>query len=93
MNDYAAAIVTTDRLLPINELSLTWHTTEPVLGSGEFVNEDSVDYKVIAVKLSLNGVKYLLKKLTKNRELREEDYQLQVDGKCGPATRKDLKAA
>lgn len=63
--DYEAVIVTTDKSLPIDELSLIWHTTEPVMCFDGFVDMDSADYKVIAVKPSLNGVKYLLKKLPK----------------------------
>ena len=61
--DYEAVIVTTDKSLPIDELSLIWHTTEPALDADGLVDADSADYKVIAVKPSLNGVKYLLKKL------------------------------
>lgn len=73
--DYEAVIVTTDKSLPIDELSLIWHTTEPMLGADGFVDADSADYKVIAVKPSLNGVKYLLKKLTKN-----SDYKALEEG-------------
>ena len=63
--DYEAVIVTTDKSLPIDELSLIWHTTEPALDADGLVDADSADYKVIAVKPSLNGMKYLLKKLPK----------------------------
>ena len=63
--DYEAVIVTTDKSLPIDELSLIWHTTELVLDADGLVDADSADYKVIAVKPSLNGMKYLLKKLPK----------------------------
>lgn len=75
--DYEAVIVTTDKSLPIDELSLIWHTTEPVMGADGLVDADSADYKVIAVKPSLNGVKYLLKKLPKGGERHAEENQLQ----------------
>lgn len=79
--DYEAVIVTTDKSLPIDELSLIWHTTEPVLDADGLVDADSADYKVIAVKPSLNGVKYLLKKLPKGGRSHGEENQFQpVDG-------------
>lgn len=75
--DYEAVIVTTDKSLPIDELSLIWHTTEPVMNTDGLVDADSADYKVIAVKPSLNGMKYLLKKLPKGGERHVEEDQLQ----------------
>lgn len=62
---YQAVIVTADKSLPITESSLIWHTTEPQRNADGTVDGDSADYSVLAVKLSLNGVKYLLKKLPK----------------------------
>lgn len=75
--DYEAVIVTTDKSLPIDELSLIWHTTEPVLNADGLVDADSADYKVIAVKPSLNGMKYLLKKLPKGGggHVKENQFQ------------------
>ena len=75
--DYEAVIVTTDKSLPIDELSLIWHTTEPVLDAGGLVDADCADYKVIAVKPSLNGMKYLLKKLPKGGggHVKEDQFQ------------------
>jgi len=64
-SDYEAVLVTTDKSLPIDELSLIWHTSEPKFNSDGMVNGDSADYSVLAVKPSLNGMKYLLKKITK----------------------------
>lgn len=65
IGSYEAVIVTTDKSLPIDELSLIWHTTEPTIGADGTVDETTADYSVIAVKPSLNSVKYLLKKVAK----------------------------
>lgn len=82
--DYEAVIVTTDKSLPIDELSLIWHTTEPMLGADGLVDADSADYKVIAVKPSLNGVKYLLKKLPKGGGNHGKENQFQPVGSVNP---------
>ena len=60
-----AVLVTTDKSLPISETSRIWHTSEPQYDSDGMVDGDSADYSVLAVKPSLNGMKYLLKKLPK----------------------------
>ena len=62
---YEAVLVTTDKSLPLDELSLIWHTTEPVVSADGVVDESTADYSIIAVKQSLNSVKYLLKKRAK----------------------------
>lgn len=62
---YEAVLVTTDKSLPLDELSLIWHTTEPVVSVDGVVDESTADYSVIAVKQSINSVKYLLKKRAK----------------------------
>ncbi len=82
--DYEAVIITTDKSLPIDELSLIWHTTEPVLDADGLVDADSADYKVIAVKPSLNGMKYLLKKLPKGDGSRAKEDQFQPVGSVDP---------
>lgn len=64
-SDYEAVLVTTDKSLPITETSRIWHTTEPKINTDGTVDVDSADYSVLAVKPSLNGMKYLLKKLPK----------------------------
>lgn len=65
VSDYEAVLVTTDKSLPIDELSRIWHTSKPKFNSEGMVDGDSADYSVLAVKPSLNGMKYLLKKITK----------------------------
>lgn len=64
-SDYEAVLVTTNKSLPIDELTRIWHTSEPKFNSDGMMDGDSADYSVLAVKPSLNGVKYLLKKVTK----------------------------
>jgi len=65
IGSYEAVLVTTDKTLSLNELSLIWHTTEPVVGANGVVDEATADYSVIAVKPSPNFVRYLLKKRAK----------------------------
>lgn len=65
IGSYEAVLVTTDKSLPISETSRIWHTTEPKINTDGTVDGDSADYSVLAVKSSLNGMKYLLKKLPK----------------------------
>ncbi len=64
-SDYEAVLVTTDKSLQIDELTRIWHTSKPKFNSDGMVDGDSADYSVLAVKPSLNGMKYLLKKITK----------------------------
>lgn len=65
IGSYQAVITTTDKSLPITETSRIWHTTEPKVNIDGTVDGDSADYSLLAVKTSLNGMKYLLKKLPK----------------------------
>ncbi len=62
---YEAVLITADKTLPITEMSRIWHTSEPKYGKDGIVDGDNADYSVLAVKPSLNGMKYLLKKLPK----------------------------
>lgn len=64
-SDYEAVLVLSDKTLGITETSRIWHTTEPKINTDGTVDGDSADYSVLAVKPSLNSVKYLLKKLPK----------------------------
>lgn len=64
-SDYEAVLVLSDKTLGISETSRIWHTTEPKINADGTVDGDSADYSVLAVKPSLNGMKYLLKKLPK----------------------------
>lgn len=62
---YQAVLVSSDKSLPITETSRIWHEREPQYHADGSVDGDSADYSVLAVKLSLNSMKYLLKKLPK----------------------------
>lgn len=65
IGSYQAVLITADKSLPIKETSRIWHQNEPKYHKDGTVNGDSADYSVLAVKPSLNGMKYLLKKLPK----------------------------
>lgn len=65
--DYEAVLVTTDKSLPITELSRIWHTSEPQRRDDGTVDGDSADYEVLKVKPSLNSMKYLLRQLPKSK--------------------------
>lgn len=65
IGSYEAVLVLSDKTLGITETSRIWHTTEPKINTDGTVDGDSADYSVLAVKPSLNGMKYLLKKLPK----------------------------
>ncbi len=62
---YQAVLVLSYKSLPITETSRIWHTSEPQHNADGSVDGDSADYSVLAVKPSLNSMKYLLKKLPK----------------------------
>lgn len=64
-SDYEAVIVTSQMDLPITETSIIWWNTIPKYDSAGMIDGDSADFKVISVRPSLNGMKYLLKKITK----------------------------
>lgn len=65
IGSYEAVLVLSDKTLGITETSRIWHTTAPKINADGTVDVDSADYSVLAVKPSLNGMKYLLKKLPK----------------------------
>lgn len=66
--DYSRTVVTCDITLPIDEFSLIWIETKPVLKSDGTADGDSADYSVVAIARSLNTVVYALKKLPKAKE-------------------------
>lgn len=63
--DYEAVLVMGKNTLPINETSLIWLDTEPIVEASGYVDQYSADYKVIKVSPSLNVDKYVLKKVVK----------------------------
>ena len=68
IGSYQAVLVLSDKSLPITETSRIWHTSEPQYHDDGSVDGDSADYSVLAVKPSLNSMKYLLKKLPKGND-------------------------
>lgn len=60
--DYNAVISANKGELPFNEQTLIWHTSEPVYDDSGAVKPESADYRVIAVKTSLNEERFILKK-------------------------------
>ena len=67
VSGYDATLVVDKGTIPIDETSLIWHTSEVLYKDEEktIVDENTADYKVIAVKPSLNTTKYILGRITK----------------------------
>ena len=67
ISGYDATLVVDKGTIPIDETSLIWHTSEVEYKDEEktIVDENTADYKVIAVKPSLNTIKYILGRITK----------------------------
>lgn len=67
VSGYDATLVVDKGTIPIDETSLIWHTSEVEYKDAEktIVDENTADYKVIAVKPSLNTIKYILGRITK----------------------------
>ena len=67
ISGYDATLVVDKGTIPIDETSLIWHTSEVGYKDVEktIVDGSTADYKVIAVKPSLNTIKYILGRITK----------------------------
>ena len=67
VSGYDATLVVDKGEIPIDETSLIWHTSEVEYKDEEktIVDGNTADYKVIAVKPSLNTIKYILGRITK----------------------------
>ena len=68
--DYSRTVSTCNMALPIDEFSLIWIESNPVLKQDGTADGDSADYSVVAIARSLNSVVYALKKLPKSMEER-----------------------
>lgn len=66
---YNAVINATKGKLPFNEQTLIWHTSEPQYKDGLVIPE-SADYRVIAIKTSLNEERFILKKRVDDGEVK-----------------------
>lgn len=65
LGDYSAVLVVDKGLLPIDETSRIWHTTEPTMNADGTVDEFTADYYVVKVSPSLNVDKFVLQKVIK----------------------------
>ena len=61
VGDYNAVISADKGVLPFDEQTLIWHNSEPEYKDAVIVPESS-DYRVIAIKTSLNEERFILKK-------------------------------
>ena len=61
-SDYDAVIVADKGKYPFDERTLIWHTSKPRYDEEGYVLPESADYRVVAVKTSLNLDKFILKK-------------------------------
>lgn len=64
-SQYSAVLVVDKEELPIDETSLIWYETLPVVGISGEADANSADYTVVKVDPSLNSARYLLKKVVK----------------------------
>lgn len=64
-SDYSAVLVVDKELLPITETSRIWYESEPQHGQDGYVDEYSADYTVVKPAPSLNGERFVLKKVVK----------------------------
>ena len=60
--DYNAIISANKGELPFNEQTLIWHTSPVEYDDNDRVKPESADYRVIAIKTSLNEERFILKK-------------------------------
>lgn len=60
--DYNAIISAEKGMLPFNERTLIWHTSEPQYDGDGYIKPESADYKVVSIKTSLNEERFILKK-------------------------------
>lgn len=65
LSQYSAILVTAKGLIPIDETSRIWYTTEPVIKEDGTIDEFSADYTVVKLSPSLNTDKYILQKVIK----------------------------
>lgn len=61
-SNYSAVISADKGKLPFNEQTIIWHKTEPGIIDDKWADETTADYRIIAVKTSLNEERFILKK-------------------------------
>lgn len=65
LSQYSAVLIVAKGTIPIDETSLIWHETEPIINEDGTADEHSADYKVVKISPSLNFDKYVLQKVVK----------------------------
>ena len=65
IGNYDAVVITALNEFPISETSFIWTTSEPQYTAEGRLNTSTADFRVKAVKPSLNQTKYLLSAITK----------------------------
>lgn len=64
-SDYNAVIVAKRGLYPFDEQTLIFHNSEPKFDELGALKPESADYHIVAIRPSLNQVKYILKENVK----------------------------
>lgn len=67
--DYNAVISADKGELPFDEQTLIWSDSEPKYDGNSRVIPETADYKVVAIKTSLNEERFFLKKQVKDGEI------------------------
>lgn len=63
--DYNAVILAGINQFPFDEKTLIFQTSDPLYDDDGYLRPESADYNIIAIKYSLNQVKYILKEVIK----------------------------
>lgn len=62
VNSYNAIISANKGELPFDERTLIWFESEPEYDKDQLIKPESADYRVVAIKTSLNEERFILKK-------------------------------
>ena len=66
VDSYNAVISANKGELPFDERTLIWFESEPEYSSDQLIKPESADYRVVAIKTSLNEERFILKKRAEN---------------------------
>lgn len=64
-SNYSAIIICEKNSVPLTEKSLIWKETIPISDANGIIDKKTADYKVVAVRPSLNYDRYLVDKVVK----------------------------
>ena len=68
VNSYNAIISANKGEFPFDERTLIWFESEPEYDSDQLIKPESADYRVVAIKTSLNEERFILKKRAEDGE-------------------------